>query len=83
VRDDRHPLDRAYAELRDATLRRAAAREAVQDADSSQRIIIEQRHAPTSLVPSSTRAKVTAAGAAIGGVVWMLYELWTLLRGAR
>ena len=78
--DDRHPLDRSFAELREATLRRAAAREA--SADDTQRIRVDVEHKPPpSLRPTTARAKFTAAVGAIGAGAWALWELYLLLRG--
>jgi hypothetical protein len=73
--DERHPLDRAYAELREATLRRAAAREAG-DERTEPRIIIEHKP-PPSIRPTAKRTTITAA---IAGVLWGLWELYNLIR---
>jgi hypothetical protein len=75
--DRRHPLDRAFVALREATLRRAAAREA--GAEDTQRILAAI--VPPSARPSSAKTKFTAAVGAVGGVLWALWELYLLLRG--
>ena len=74
--DERHPLNRAYAELREATLRRAAAREAADEERTDPRIIIEHKP-PPSIRPTAKRTTITAA---IAGVLWGLWELWNLIR---
>jgi hypothetical protein len=78
MRNDDHPLDRAYADLRDAVLRRAAAREVGAEDTARHAPIIIHQQGPTSRVPLSDRAKLGTAATAIVGGLYGLWELYTL-----